>query len=205
VARFKVWAGAVSGTLAMMGGFAVASGAKAAEERAVHIQAMVSEGAPALDGAGEIGVWRLSNGEADGHVASGDRLPAELSLAPGDYRLMVRHDGARRVVDRTLEPGADPATWRIALNAGRVRLELRPRAGRAPIDAPLRWRVHRYKRGSEAGELVAEVETARPSMLLDAGWYEVTVGHNGEAHEHVLQVGAGEDVTYTVIAREEGT
>ncbi|SDG37684.1 hypothetical protein SAMN05216241_11039 [Limimonas halophila] len=166
---------------------------------------MPADGAAALQGAAKVGVWAMTNGTAGPHVAARDRLPAKLSLEPGRYRLLVRYQGARRVIDRTLEAGDGPATWRIDLRAGHVRLELRPQPGQPPIAGELGWKVRTYARGKAAGKQVAEAAAARPRLLLDAGWYEVAVTNGGRTHEHVVQVRPGEDVVYSVIARDGGS
>lgn len=196
MARAHGWNGAAAGLLLTL------ATAQAAAARPVVVSAVPTDGAARVEGAAEVGIWAMANGTPGQHVAGGERLPARVSLEPGRYRVMVRIQGARRVVDRTLAPGETPERWRIGLDAGHVRLELRAEPGRTPVDSRLRWRVNRYKRGGDAGELVAEATAARPRLLLDAGWYEVTVTHAGSEHDHIIQVAPGEDVTYTVMAGE---
>ncbi len=183
--------------LALLAGLAPAPAADAAD-RLVRLDAVLAEGGEPIYDAMAIGIWRLDDGEPVERVAERHAAPAEITLAPGRYRVQAEYGKARRVRDITVAPeGAARRT--INLEAGKVRLQLLARPGGPPVAGAVSWEIRRYRRGEAQGRKVAAIRDAQPKLRLAAGWYEVAA-HYGEAKvQHAVEVTAGRSFTYAIV------
>lgn len=172
--------------------------AAAAAERLVRLDAVLAKGGEPVYDAMAIGVWRMQDGEPVERIAERHAAPAEVALDPGEYRIQAVYGKARRVTDITVAPdGAGRRT--INLEAGRVRLKLLDRPGGEAVADPVAWEVRRYRRGADPGRKVAALTAEQPGLWLAAGWYEVAARYRGRTVEHVVEVSAGQTLTYSIV------
>lgn len=188
------WAGSALALLASLPSPAAAEGIAP-----ITFEAVVTQGAPRLSEPMNLIVWSRNGAQAQAVVARADSVPAKLSLPSGEYRVVAIHGTARRVQDIEVT-GAAGQTHLIDLRAGEIDLSLRPSAKARAVEAPLEWRVHRYRKGAEKGKEVARLQGNRPRLLLREGWYEVEVDFEGRTVGHLIEVNAGQAYNYTLIA-----
>lgn len=172
-----------------------------AQSRTVRLDAVMAKGGAPIKDSMNVAVWSLNGSGPDGIVARRDAAPAEMSLEPGEYRVVAEYGAARRVQD--IRVGDEPSQRRlINLNAGEVGLRLVKRVGGSTVRGPLDWRIHRYVRGAGKGEQVARVRENQPHLLLREGWYEVEVSHRGQTRKHAIEAAAGQRYDYTLVLNQ---
>lgn len=155
-------------------------------------------GAPIWDAA-DIWVFRTRGGQRADEVARRHATPAAVMLTPGTYEVAVRYGDATVVAP--FEVNGDPdQRLRLNLDAGIVTLGLRNGIDGPAVRGPVDWTVRRYTPGPWSGAVVARAESASPRLVLDAGWYEVTAGRNGETVSHTVEVESGRVLTYDIVA-----
>ncbi len=166
----------------------------------VSFEAVAAKGGPRLSETMKLIVWSLQGSRAEAVVARAEGVPTQISLEPGAYRVVAIYGTARRVQDIEVT-GAAQETHLINLRAGNVALRLRPSRNAGAVRDAMEWRIHSYRQGEGKGDEIAKVLADRPSLLLREGWYQVEVDYNGRTVGHVIEVGAGRNLTYTLLAQ----
>ena len=192
-------AAALTGAVVIM--TATLAAAAQAGEQLVRLDAVMAEGKKPIYDAMTLNIWRLDGGKAVERIAERHAAPTEIALKVGHYRVVADYRNARRVTDIEVSETV-AARHVINLNAGRVRLNLLPDIDGDPVRRSLNWEIRRYRRGSEPGRKVADVQAGRPELLLSAGWYEVHVTHRERTVRHVVEVTAGTELDYAILMKE---
>lgn len=191
----------ISCLIALLFGFAAGSLGHAAQNTApgnYRIDAAMTQGGALLQGAAEVYVL-----DAQGNVvARRHAVPAVFDLGDGDYRAAIVYKNAQ--ARGAIQPGTEPGTNALNLEAGHVRLDLVKRDGTRSRAPNLSWTVYRYRPGSERGQEVATSQDRRPDLTLDAGWYEVYAryaGDSGGANTgvHVIEIKPGRRQSYSIV------
>jgi hypothetical protein len=191
----------LAGGLVLAAGIALHPHDAAADSSTVRLDAVIAKGGAPIKDSMNFAIWSLNGGGNEGVVARRDAAPAEVSLQPGDYRIVAEYGAARRVQDIRVDD--TPSQRRlINLNAGEVGLRLVERVGGKTVRAPLDWEIRRYSRGAGKGEKVVTVRQERPHLVLREGWYEVEVRHGGKTRKHAIEVGAGQRYDYTLVLNQ---
>lgn len=177
---------------------AAPTAAAAAADKLVRLDAVLAKGGEPIYDAMAIGIWRMEGGEPVRRVAERHAAPAEITLAPGRYRVQAVYGKARRVTDFTVAPEGT-ARETINLEAGKVHLKLLERPGGNPVAQPVSWEIRRYRRGDAQGRKVAALQDDQPRVRLAAGWYEVAARHGDQTVRHAVEVTAGQNFTYTIV------
>jgi hypothetical protein len=191
----------VVAAMAVLMPLGVASGAAAAAERLLRLDAVLSPESEPIYDAMTIGIWRMEGGEPVARIAERHAAPAEIALAPGQYRVEATYGNARRVTDITVPADGTPRRT-INLKAGQVRLRLLANPDGPLVRGGVTWEIRRYSRGDSPGRQVAQRTADRPKLWLSEGWYEVRARHGGERVHHVVEVAAGRTYDYAIVMGE---
>lgn len=169
------------------------------ERREVRIDAVTVAGAPAIQGPMRMQIWARDGGGKFRKIGESERVPAHVRLQPGRYRVVLHYREVRAVRDIVVDEAGD-AHKTLSLRAGEVGLELLRAAGGGALHDGVSWRVHRYRKGDEAGKPVAQRSEPTPTLLLSEGWYEVVATHGNRRVSHVIEVSAGQRYDYSLVA-----
>lgn len=175
--------------------------AQAREAVPVRLETVIAERGESIWDAADIWIFRLREGQRAGEVARRHATPTALALPPGRYEAAVRYGNATAVAPFTVD-GAAEQTLRLNLDAGVVRLGLRAGIEGPRIEEPARWTVRRYQPGPWNGVIVARARGARPRLVLDAGWYDVTAEGEAVAVSHLIEVEPGRALYYDIVVGE---
>ena len=168
-----------------------------------RVDAVMTEGGALLRGAAKVYVF-----DARGTVvARRHAVPAVFDLRAGDYTVAVVYKSAR--ARGALQPGTDPRSNVLNLEAGQVGLHLVARDGGRARFVSIDWTLYRYHPDADPGSAVATSQDRRPELTLDAGWYEVRVRAARETgatstETHVIQVKPGRRQTYSIVTDQDG-
>jgi hypothetical protein len=174
--------------------------AAGAADTRVNLHVVMRAGGPELTDGVAFQVWARDGKRAVRKVAERTGAPAELELAPDEYRLVTTYRQARKVTDFEVPRGAS-VTETINLRLGQLKLELLPGPGAAPVRRDVAWTVRPYRSGNAADEPIARVREAVPEFGLPAGWYKVAARHRQGTSTHVVEVAAGRSVTYSLFLK----
>ena len=145
-------------------------------------------------------VWTRDGERALRKLVERTGAPAELDLPPDEYRVVTTYRQARKVTDFEVPDGGS-ITETINLRLGRLKLELRPGPGAAPVRREVAWTVRPYRNGGGRAKPIARVKDAMPELGLSAGWYSVAAQHRQATYTHVVKVAAGRSVTYSLFVK----
>jgi hypothetical protein len=180
-------------------GLGAASPAPAADSpRAVQLQVVAHDGGRPIASDVSLQIWARDGRQATRQVAELDGATSEVRLPDGEYRV-VATSGRARTVEDVVVSRADTAIT-ISLDIGRVKLELLPGPGTAPVRDNVAWTVRRYHSGS-VQDVVAETRAAVPTLTLSEGWYKVTADRRGRTQSHLVEVSAGRTLTYSLLLK----
>lgn len=174
--------------------------ATAAADGGVRLHAVARDGGPALTDGVVFEVWARDGKQAVRKVAESNGAPAELALAPDEYRVVTTYRQARKVTDIVVPDGA-AVSRTVSLNLGRLKLELLPAPGAEPVRRNVAWTVRPYRRGGGPADPIARTQDPVPELGLSAGWYRVAAQHGADSYSHVVQVAAGRSLTYSLFAK----
>lgn len=193
------WPGALA--VALCGavlGLGAATATEAAESRrTVQLQVVGHDGGRPIVSDVSLQVWARNGRQATRQVAELDGATSEVELPDGEYRVVATSGQARTVEDVVVSPGDTAVT--ISLDIGRVKLELLPSPGRAPLRDGVAWTIRRYQAGGGAQDVVAETRAPVPTFALSEGWYKVTADRAGRTQSHLVEVTAGRSLTYSLL------
>jgi hypothetical protein len=184
----------------LLAGLLSPPGAAYAADTRVNLQVVMRDGGPELTEGVTFQVWSRDGKRAVRKVAERTGAPAELELAPDEYRLVTTYRQARKVTDFEVS-GGTAVTETINLRLGQLKLELLPRPGAAPVRRDVDWTVRPYSRGSGTSEPIAQVRDAVPEFGLPAGWYKVAARHRNGTSTHLVEVAAGRTITYSLFLK----
>ena len=172
----------------------------AAADTRVNLHAVTRDGGPQLTDGVTFQIWARDGKRAVRKVAERTGAPAELDLAPDEYRVVTTYRQARRVTDFEV-PDGGTVSQTINLRLGRLKLELLPGPGAAPVRRDVAWTVRPYNSGNAKTKPIAQVRGAAPELGLSAGWYKVAARHGDGTYTHVVEVSAGRSVTYSLFLK----
>ena len=174
--------------------------AAAAADTRVNLHVVMRDGGPELSDGVAFEVWARDGKRAMRKIAERTGAPAELDLAPDEYRVVTTYRQARKVTDFEV-PDGGIVSKTINLRLGQLKLELLPAPGAAPVRRDVAWTVRPYSRGNANTEPIAQVREAAPELGLPAGWYKVAARHKNGTYTHVVEVAAGRSVTYSLFLK----
>lgn len=172
----------------------------ASADTPVKLQVVTRAGGPEVTGSVSFKIWARDGRRAVRKVAERTGAPANLALAPDEYRLVTTYRQARSVTDFEVRDGA-AVTHTVNLRLGRLKLELLPGPGAAPVRRDVAWTVRPYSRGSANPDPIARIREAAPELGLTAGWYKVAARHRNGTYTHIVEVPAGRSVTYSLFLK----
>ncbi len=186
-------------TLLLAGLLGLPVAATAADTR-VNLHVVMRDGGPELTDGVAFQVWSRDGTRAVRKIAERTGAPAEIRLAPDEYRVVTTYRQARKVIDFKV-PADAAVTKTINLRLGQLKLELLPGPGAAPVRRDIAWTVRPYNSGNAKTEPIAQVREAAPELGLPAGWYKVAAQHRNGTYTHVVEVAAGRSVTYSLFLK----
>ncbi|MBK1668696.1 hypothetical protein CKO28_11720 [Rhodovibrio sodomensis] len=190
-------AGPIAGLL--LAGLLSLPGAAAADGR-VTLNVVTRAGGPAVTDGVAFQIWARDGKRAVRKVGEHRGAPAELDLAADEYRVVTTYRQARAVTDFAVQDGT-ALTKTVNLKLGRVKLELLPGPGAAPVQSDVAWTVRPYRRGGGEADPIARTRDAAPELGLSAGWYKVAARHRDGISTHLVEVAAGRRVTYSLFLK----
>lgn len=173
------------------------------DDPAVRIQAVAAQGGAPIQGGVHLQVWARQGKQATEKIAESERTPVSVPMSPGEYRVVARYKGTRIVRDIVVADRSDDRKT-ISFDIGEIELELLREVGGAAVRRGLTWTVLPYRQGGDAGQAVAESSEAAPSLALPQGWYKVVARHEGGRTAHLVEVAAGQRLTYALVLDEPG-
>lgn len=139
--------------------------------------------------------WTVTPLDGQAEVAGLTGLDPQAILAPGAYSITATVGGRMAEATVTIaEGGTEEITLSLAL--GRLSLELVTEAEAGPVDSGegLEWLVTPVA----GGEPVRVAATARPSLILPAGRYDVTARLDGATVKGATEVQEGASTVLTL-------